>query len=32
MLTGALHDDLGLLQLAQAHEQATEWHTRHPEV
>jgi aspartyl-tRNA(Asn)/glutamyl-tRNA(Gln) amidotransferase subunit A len=32
MLTAALHDDLGLLQLAHAHERATEWHTLHPEV
>ncbi len=32
MLTGALHDDLGLLQLAQAHEASTEWHLRHPDL
>lgn len=32
MLTGALHDDLGLLQLAYTHEQSTDWHTRHPEL
>lgn len=32
MLTGALHDDLGLLQLANAHEQATTWHQRHPDL
>lgn len=32
MLTGALHDDLALLQLAHAHEQATTWHLRHPDL
>lgn len=32
MLTGALHDDLGLLQLAYAHEQMTTWHQRHPDL
>ncbi len=32
MLTTALHDDLGLLQLAYAHEQVTDWHTRHPAI
>lgn len=32
MLTGALHDDLGLLQIAQAHEEATDWHEQHPEL
>lgn len=32
MLTSALHDDLGLLQLAHAHEQSTGWHMRHPDL
>ncbi len=32
MLTSALHDDLGLLQLAYAHEQATDWHLQHPDL
>jgi Asp-tRNA(Asn)/Glu-tRNA(Gln) amidotransferase A subunit family amidase len=32
MLTGALGDDLGLLQLARAYEQATEWHTMRPAI
>ncbi len=32
MLTTALHNDLELLQLAHAHEQATNWHLRHPEL
>jgi len=32
MLTGALHDDLGLLQLTYAHERATDWHNAHPDM
>jgi len=32
MLTGALHDDLGLLQLTFAHERATDWHNAHPDM
>ena len=32
MLTGALHDDLGLLQLAHGHEQVTDWHLKHPQL
>jgi Asp-tRNA(Asn)/Glu-tRNA(Gln) amidotransferase A subunit family amidase len=29
---GRAFDEAGVLQVARAYEQATEWHTRHPEL
>ena len=31
-IVGHPFDDAGVLRIAQAYEQATDWHTRHPEL